>query len=257
MYDTFATDRLIDLWLTEDIGAFDLTAQTMIEASEEASFHMNAREPMTVSGIAVAARVFQRYDPTLRVKVLVADGQRVEKGAILLEVSGSARSMLTAERTALNIVQRLSGIATETARYVDAIAGTKARLLDTRKTTPGLRALEKHAAACGGALNHRLGLDSGKLTLNVEFEYLKERYNANDYDWIYSDFAGWKAASTSGAYGSSTATLSSVIAANANNAPTLGQAAMSKRLKQCRQQFAPCQITGTAKNNQIKTHAEP
>jgi len=85
----------------------------------------------------------------------------VEKGAILLEVSGSARSMLTAERTALNIVQRLSGIATETARYVDAIAGTKARLLDTRKTTPGLRALEKHAAACGGALNHRLGLDSG------------------------------------------------------------------------------------------------
>lgn len=161
MYDTFATDRLIDLWLTEDIGAFDLTAQTMIEASEEASFHMNAREPMTVSGIAVAARVFQRYDPSLRIKVLVADGQRVEKGAILLEVSGSARSMLTAERTALNIVQRLSGIATETARYVDAIAGTKARLLDTRKTTPGLRALEKHAAACGGALNHRLGLDNG------------------------------------------------------------------------------------------------
>ena len=161
MYDTFATDRLIDLWLTEDIGAFDLTAQTMIEASEEADFYMNAREPMTVSGIAVAARVFQRYDPTLRVKVLVADGERVEKGAILLEVSGSARSMLTAERTALNIVQRLSGIATETARYVDAIAGTKARLLDTRKTTPGLRALEKHAAACGGALNHRLGLDSG------------------------------------------------------------------------------------------------
>jgi nicotinate-nucleotide pyrophosphorylase (carboxylating) len=161
MYDTFATDRLIDLWLTEDIGAFDLTAQTMIEASEEADFNMNAREPMTVSGIAVAARVFQRYDPTLRVKVLVSDGQRVDKGAILLEVSGSARSMLTAERTALNIVQRLSGIATETARYVDAIAGTRARLLDTRKTTPGLRALEKHAAACGGALNHRLGLDSG------------------------------------------------------------------------------------------------
>ena len=161
MYDTFATDRLIDLWLTEDIGAFDLTAQTMIEASEEASFHMNAREPMTVSGIAVAARVFQRYDPALRIKVLVADGERVEKGAILLEVSGSARSMLTAERTALNIVQRLSGIATETARYVSAIAGTKARLLDTRKTTPGLRALEKHAAACGGALNHRLGLDNG------------------------------------------------------------------------------------------------
>mgnify|MGYP006167375683 CR=1 FL=1 len=107
MYDTFTTDRLIDLWLTEDIGAFDLTAQTMIEASEEASFHMNAREPMTVSGIAVAARVFQRYDPTLRVKVLVSDGQRVDKGAILLEVSGSARSMLTAERTAAAAATRM------------------------------------------------------------------------------------------------------------------------------------------------------
>lgn len=161
MYDTFATDRLIDFWLTEDIGAFDLTAQTMIEAGEQAAFCMNAREPMTVAGIAVAARVFQRYDPSLQVAVRVADGQRVDKGAILLDVKGSARSMLTAERTALNIVQRLSGIATETARYVDAIAGTRARLLDTRKTTPGLRVLEKHAAACGGALNHRLGLDGG------------------------------------------------------------------------------------------------
>lgn len=161
MYDTFATDRLIDFWLTEDIGAFDLTAQTMIEASEQAAFCMNAREPMTVAGIAVAARVFQRYDPGLSVRLRATDGQRVEKGAILLDVAGSARSMLTAERTALNIVQRLSGIASETARYVAAIAGTRARLLDTRKTTPGLRVLEKHAAACGGALNHRLGLDGG------------------------------------------------------------------------------------------------
>lgn len=161
MYDKFATDRLIDLWLTEDIGAFDLTAQTMIEATEQGAFCMNAREPMIVSGLEVAARVFQRYDPSLQVTVLAADGQRVEKGAILLDVRGSARSVLTAERTALNIVQRLSGIATETARYVDAIAGTKARLIDTRKTTPGLRVLEKHAAACGGALNHRLGLDNG------------------------------------------------------------------------------------------------
>lgn len=161
MYDTFATDRWIDLWLTEDIGAFDLTAQAMIDAEQQAAFHMNAREPMTLAGMAVAARVFQRYDPSLQVRLLVADGQRVQKGERLMEVSGSARSMLTAERTALNIVQRLSGIATETARYVDAIAGTRARLLDTRKTTPGLRALEKHATACGGALNHRLGLDGG------------------------------------------------------------------------------------------------
>ena len=161
MYDSFVTDRLIDLWLTEDIGACDLTVQVMIEANETGKFHMNAREPMIVAGIEVAARVFKRYDPELKVKLLVKDGDKVEKGAILIEVEGSARSVLTAERTALNIAQRLSGIANETARYVAAIAGTKARLIDTRKTTPGLRMMEKHAVTCGGGLNHRLGLDNG------------------------------------------------------------------------------------------------
>ncbi|MDU0341394.1 carboxylating nicotinate-nucleotide diphosphorylase [Bosea rubneri] len=161
MYDSFVTDRLIDLWLTEDIGACDLTVQVMIEADETGKFHMNAREPMIVAGIEVAARVFKRYDPELKVKLLVKDGDKVEKGAILIEVEGSARSVLTAERTALNIAQRLSGIANETARYVAAIAGTKARLIDTRKTTPGLRMMEKHAVTCGGGLNHRLGLDNG------------------------------------------------------------------------------------------------
>ena len=161
MYDSFVTDRLIDLWLTEDIGACDLTVQVMIEANETGKFHMNAREPMIVAGIEVAARVFKRYDPELKVKLLVKDGDKVEKGAILIEVEGSARSVLTAERTALNIAQRLSGIANETARYVAAIAGTKARLIDTRKTTPGLRMMEKHAVTCGGGRNHRLGLDNG------------------------------------------------------------------------------------------------
>lgn len=161
MYDKFATDRLIDLWLIEDIGACDLTVQTMIEEDEMGAFHMNAREPLVVAGIGVAARVFQRYDPSLRVDVRVRDGDKVEKGAILLTVSGCARSVLTAERTALNILQRMCGIANETARYVQAIAGTKARLIDTRKTTPGLRMLEKHAVTCGGGLNHRLGLDNG------------------------------------------------------------------------------------------------
>ena len=161
MYDSFVTDRLIDLWLTEDIGACDLTVQVMIEPDEVGKFHMNAREPMIVAGIEVAARVFKRYDPELKVKLLVKDGDKVEKGAILIEVEGAARSVLTAERTALNIAQRLSGIAVETARYVAAIAGTKARLIDTRKTTPGLRMMEKHAVTCGGGLNHRLGLDNG------------------------------------------------------------------------------------------------
>ena len=161
MYDKFPVDRLIDLWLTEDIGYCDLTAQVMIEADESAAFVMNAREPIVIAGIEVAARVFQRYDPEVKVKVLVRDGARVEKGARLMQVSGPARSLLTAERTALNIVQRMSGIATETAKYVEAIRGTRARLIDTRKTTPGLRMLEKHAVTCGGGLNHRLGLDNG------------------------------------------------------------------------------------------------
>jgi nicotinate-nucleotide pyrophosphorylase (carboxylating) len=161
MYDTFAVDRLIDLWLTEDIGYCDLTVQVMIEPDEVGNFLMNAREPMIVSGIEVAMRVFKRYDPTLDIVLCAKDGDKVEKGAVLLKVKGLARSVLTAERTALNIAQRMSGIANETARYVAAIAGTRARLIDTRKTTPGLRMLEKHAVTSGGGLNHRLGLDNG------------------------------------------------------------------------------------------------
>ncbi|WP_448647414.1 carboxylating nicotinate-nucleotide diphosphorylase [Pseudomonas mohnii] len=161
MYDVFQTDRLIDLWLTEDIGYCDLTAQVMIEPEEVGAFYMNARETLIVSGIDIAARVFKRYDPTLEVIVRVKDGQKVEAGAVLIDVRGNARSVLTAERTALNIVQRMSGIANETAKYVAAVAGSNARLIDTRKTTPGLRMLEKHAVTCGGGLNHRLGLDNG------------------------------------------------------------------------------------------------
>jgi nicotinate-nucleotide pyrophosphorylase (carboxylating) len=161
MYDTFQTDRLIDLWLAEDIGYCDLTAQLMIEAHETGAFSMNAREPLIMAGIDVAARIFKRYDPTLEVTVRVKDGDKVDQGAVLLDVRGNARSVLSTERTVLNIVQRLSGIANLTAQYVAAVAGTRARLIDTRKTTPGLRMLEKHAVACGGGLNHRLGLDNG------------------------------------------------------------------------------------------------
>ncbi|WP_436291954.1 MULTISPECIES: carboxylating nicotinate-nucleotide diphosphorylase [unclassified Variovorax] len=138
-----------------------MTVQTMIDKDERGAFCMNAREAAIVAGVDVAAHVFKRYDPSLEVDVLVSDGERVERGAILIAVKGSARSVLTAERTALNIMQRLCGIANETAKYVDAIAGTQARLIDSRKTTPGLRMLEKHAVLCGGGLNHRLGLDGG------------------------------------------------------------------------------------------------
>jgi nicotinate-nucleotide pyrophosphorylase (carboxylating) len=161
MLDRYMVGRLIDLWLAEDIGSCDLTCQVMIDGDANGAFRMNAREPMTVAGIEVGAMVFEHYDPTLKVKVSVKDGERVTSGTELLKVSGAARSVLTGERTALNIVQHLSGIATETAKYVKEIAGTRAKLIDTRKTTPGLRMLEKHAVVCGGGANHRLGLDGG------------------------------------------------------------------------------------------------
>ncbi len=161
MYDRHAALAMIDRWLAEDIGCYDLTAQLMVDPGATATFFMNAREPMTVAGIEVAAAVFKRYDSGCTAELRARDGDAVAKGAVLAAVSGPAQALLTAERTALNIVQRMSGIATETAKYADAIKHTKARLLDTRKTTPGLRMLEKHAAFCGGALNHRLGLDSG------------------------------------------------------------------------------------------------
>ena len=161
MYDIFQVDRLIDLWLSEDIGYCDLTAQLMIDEDAKATFHMNARESMVIAGIGIAQRIFQRYDPTLSVTALVKDGVRVDKGTRLLTVSGSARSIVTAERPTLNILQRMCGIATETASYRAEIEGTSACLIDTRKTTPGLRMLEKHAVVCGGGVNHRLGLDNG------------------------------------------------------------------------------------------------
>jgi len=161
MYDVFQADRLIELWLHEDIGSCDLTAQLMIDEDATSTFHMVARESMFIAGIYVAERVFKRYDSRLNVQTFVKDGHYAHKGDKLLTVAGPARSILTGERSALNILQRLCGIATETARYCKEIEGTAARLIDTRKTTPGLRMLEKHAVTCGGGLNHRLGLDNG------------------------------------------------------------------------------------------------
>jgi nicotinate-nucleotide pyrophosphorylase (carboxylating) len=161
MLDPYLVNRLIDLWLAEDIGHGDVTTLTMIDADAQGAFAMNARQPLSLAGIDVAAACFRRYDPTLHVEVMAQDGARVAPKTTLLKVQGKARSLLTVERTALNIVQHLSGIATETARWMDEIKGTKAKLIDTRKTTPGLRALQKHAVVCGGGANHRLGLDSG------------------------------------------------------------------------------------------------
>ncbi|WP_251977223.1 carboxylating nicotinate-nucleotide diphosphorylase [Salinicola avicenniae] len=159
--DSLQLDESLRRFLTEDIGHGDLTATLMLEANATARFEMVAREPMTLAGLSVAARAFQRYDDRIDVERLASDGDRLAAGTPLLALQGAARSLLTVERTALNLIQHLSGIATLTARYVERIAGTAAQLVDTRKTTPGLRALEKYAVACGGGRNHRLGLDSG------------------------------------------------------------------------------------------------
>lgn len=151
----------IERFLDEDVGFFDLTASIMIDESAVGSFDLNAREPIVVSGITVAHMVFDYYVPDVALNVAVADGDRVDTGTVLMSVSGKAREILTAERNALNLLQHMSGIATLTAKYVDTIAGTGCQLLDTRKTTPGLRMLEKHAVVCGGGRNHRLSLDNG------------------------------------------------------------------------------------------------
>jgi nicotinate-nucleotide pyrophosphorylase (carboxylating) len=161
VHDPFLINGMIDRWLAEDIGHGDITSQTMVDADARAAFNMNARQPLSVAGIEVAAACFRRYDPDVKAEILVKDGDQVAAKTTLLKLQGKARSLLTVERTALNIVQHLSGIATETARWMNLLKGTKAKLIDTRKTTPGLRALQKHAVICGGGANHRLGLDSG------------------------------------------------------------------------------------------------
>ena len=127
MLDLYLVNRLIDLWFAEDIGHGDITSLTMIDAAATATFAMNARQPIAVAGIEVAAACFRRYDPDVKVTVTSKDGDRVAPKTTLLKISGKARSLLTVERTALNIVQHLSGIATETARWMDVIKGTKAK----------------------------------------------------------------------------------------------------------------------------------
>ena len=163
MYNRLHVGKLIDLWLEEDVGHGDLTTTLMVDPAATATFNVNAREPLVVAGIDVMAQVFDRWEPRIDVAIHRPDGTRVPAGEPLARISGPAQGILTAERVALNIVQRLSGIATETARYVAEIGNHRARLVDTRKTTPGLRMLEKHAVGCGGGGNHRLGLDSGVL----------------------------------------------------------------------------------------------
>lgn len=153
-----ATRTLIDLALAEDIGSGDVTSSYFVAADRQARAFVVARKEGILSGTDVAREVFLSVDPTLEVEVMVPDGSRVSEGAMAICVAGSARSILTAERTALNFLQRLSGVATLTRTYVDELVGTQAAVLDTRKTTPGYRLLEKKAVLDGGGTNHRMGL---------------------------------------------------------------------------------------------------
>lgn len=152
------SDILIELALAEDIGDGDVTSRYFIPEERQASAFVAVRKDGVVSGVQLAARVFTKVDPALNVEILIADGSRVAAGALLMRVEGSAQSILTAERVALNFLQRLSGIATLTAHHVEHIKGTHAQILDTRKTTPGYRLLEKQAVVHGGGGNHRFGL---------------------------------------------------------------------------------------------------
>ena len=148
----------------EDMGKNgDVTSAATIAADARFSAEMNARQAMVVAGIEIAAAFFRALDPAMKIELLVEDGDRVEHGRTLMRLAGNARAMLAAERPALNTLQHLSGIATLTRQYVDSMEGTGTALLDTRKTLPGLRVLEKHAARMGGAQNHRMRLDDGIL----------------------------------------------------------------------------------------------
>lgn len=152
-------DRIIRAALAEDLGeAGDITSRAVIPAAARMSAALVAREPGVVAGLPIAARVFALVNPEVATELLCRDGSVVTEGGVLARIHGSARDVLAAERTALNFVGHLSGIATRTALFVSAVAGTRARILDTRKTTPGLRMPEKYAVRVGGGTNHRIGL---------------------------------------------------------------------------------------------------
>jgi nicotinate-nucleotide pyrophosphorylase (carboxylating) len=155
----FDLDRFVRETLAEDLGeAGDITSEAVIPADARFTGVMDSREAIVAAGLPLAEAFFRALDPGVEIERLAEEGGAVEAGADLLRLRGKARGLLTAERSALNIVQHLSGVATLTRRYVDAIAGTGAVLLDTRKTLPGLRLLEKYATRVGGARNHRMGL---------------------------------------------------------------------------------------------------
>ena len=158
-----AVGRLIELALSEDVGPGDRTAEACVPARARGAALIVAQEALVVSGVSAAARVFRALDPECELEALLGEGAAADPGTGVLRVRGRLRALLSAERTALNLVQRLCGVATMTRRYAQALSGTRTRLLDTRKTTPGMRELEKAAVRAGGGMNHRGALFDGIL----------------------------------------------------------------------------------------------
>jgi nicotinate-nucleotide pyrophosphorylase (carboxylating) len=168
-------DEIIDRALTEDLGKGDVTTDALIAADRRGTGFIVAKKEGILAGINVAKQVFHRVDPELTVEVLLEDGAGVKPGSKVANVSGSIASILKAERVALNFLQHLSGIASETNRYVEAVKGLPVRIMDTRKTTPGLRSLEKHAVKSGGGENHRMSLSDGILIKDNHLAALRSR----------------------------------------------------------------------------------
>lgn len=160
---TDTLERIVLAALAEDVGQGDVTTEATVSPDAVGTAELLVKEPGVVCGLAAAEAAFRALDPDVEFESLAAEGTTVTGPVAVAAVTGSERAILTGERVALNFIGRLSGVATLTKSYVDAVAGTGASILDTRKTTPGLRALEKHAVACGGGRNHRFGLDDGVL----------------------------------------------------------------------------------------------
>jgi nicotinate-nucleotide pyrophosphorylase (carboxylating) len=166
--------RAVQCALTEDIGSGDVTTLATLPEDAAAGAVMRAREPLVIAGLAFAEAAFRELSSSAKIERAARDGQRMNAGETLLKISGPARALLSAERVALNFVQRLSGVATLTAQFVDAIQGTHAQILDTRKTTPGWRRFEKYAVTCGGGRNHRIGLFDMALIKDNHLAALKD-----------------------------------------------------------------------------------
>ncbi|AQQ71532.1 putative nicotinate-nucleotide pyrophosphorylase, carboxylating [Limihaloglobus sulfuriphilus] len=168
--------RLIDLAIEEDYGQGDPTSELTVEPGVKSHTRLVAREPLVVCGMDVVREVLKRYDESLELIVVSQDAASISRGDVIAEIYGPLRQMLSAERVALNFLQRLSGVATKTAQYVKEVQGTKAKILDTRKTTPGWRELEKYAVRCGGGMNHRYNLGDGVMLKDNHFAHMGAKH---------------------------------------------------------------------------------